>query len=42
MLKDTIREYENKLDDMAKDADELHDMFVKELEIKDVILTQTN
>ena len=42
MLKDTVIVYENKLDDMGKDADELHDLFVKELQIKEVLLDQTN
>lgn len=42
LLKDTIKDYEARLADMAKDADELHDVFVKELEIKDEILNHSN
>ena len=42
ILKATIREYEKKLYDMANDADELHDLFARELEIKDMILGKTN
>ena len=42
ILKATIREYEKKLYDMANDADELHGLFARELEIKDMILGKTN
>ena len=42
ILKDTISQYEIKIQDMARDADELHTMFVKELEVKEALISKTD
>lgn len=40
-LKNTITEYELKIQNLSKDAEELYQLFVKELKLKDNILSQT-